>query len=273
TSIAIPKNAKPGCKDTCGNVSIPYPFGIGADCSINKWYIVDCNSSTPYLPALNLKVLGINLKNLTVTVSMPRITDCQSPYPNSNGIDLGGSPFLFSKRHNKFVFEGCGIAVMMDNGGVVTGCSTACPSLTVSNRNNCFGIDCCQATIPHYLKSYKVNITDLEKEAGGCGYALLVDEALYDERRFSDGNTSFIPVSLRWTLTHSDQLTCCDNAVPKRSKVDTNNGGPTEECERCKHNGGYCANGLIYNVDHDYFSQNFTCRYYFGKITPGILAG
>ncbi|PWA42251.1 wall-associated receptor kinase [Artemisia annua] len=26
---AIPKYAKTGCKDKCGNMTIPYPFGIG----------------------------------------------------------------------------------------------------------------------------------------------------------------------------------------------------------------------------------------------------
>ncbi|KAJ0840053.1 putative wall-associated receptor kinase [Helianthus annuus] len=249
TSTAIPKYAKTGCNDTCGNVMIPYPFGIGADCSVNKWYIVDCNSSTPYLPALNhLEVLGVNLKNLTVTVSSPRITDCQNSVWNNNGVDLGGSPFLFSKRHNKFVFEGCGIAVMMDNGSVVTGCSTACPGVTVSERNSCFGIGCCQAAIPHYLKSYNVNFTMEEEEEGGCGPAFLVDEALYDQGR----NTSFIPVSLRWTLANSDHLTCCDNATRKRRKVDMSNGTSVDTWE-CKYFTGYTGNPyLVDGCKYDY---------------------
>ncbi|KAM0005063.1 hypothetical protein Hdeb2414_s0221g00837891 [Helianthus debilis subsp. tardiflorus] len=49
TSTTAPKYAKDGCKPKCGNVKIPYPSGIGVNCSINKWYNVDCNSSTPYL--------------------------------------------------------------------------------------------------------------------------------------------------------------------------------------------------------------------------------
>ncbi|MFS7999622.1 hypothetical protein Hanom_Chr12g01168581 [Helianthus anomalus] len=63
TSTAISKYAKTGCNDTCGKVTIPYPFGIGADCSLND----TCGK---------------------VTI----------PYPwNSNltmSIDLGKSPFL-----------------------------------------------------------------------------------------------------------------------------------------------------------------------------------
>ncbi|KAL8246543.1 hypothetical protein R6Q59_007759 [Mikania micrantha] len=107
------KYAKTGCNDTCGNVRIPYPFGIGDGCSANEWYIIDCNYSKPYQSALNhLEVLDVNLENQTVTVGTPMITNCQNPVRNSSeimGVDLGRSPFLFSKAHNKFVFQGsCG---------------------------------------------------------------------------------------------------------------------------------------------------------------------
>ncbi|KAM0021863.1 putative wall-associated receptor kinase, galacturonan-binding domain-containing protein [Helianthus debilis subsp. tardiflorus] len=105
TPPALAKYAKTGCNDKCGNVTIPYPFGLVAECSINKWYIIDCKDSTPYLSALKgLKVLGVDLRNQTVTVSMPRISDCQNQVRNSNqmmSFDLGDSPFLFSKLHNK----------------------------------------------------------------------------------------------------------------------------------------------------------------------------
>ncbi|KAJ0853548.1 putative wall-associated receptor kinase, galacturonan-binding domain-containing protein [Helianthus annuus] len=60
---AIAKYVKTGCSDKCGNVRIPYPFGIGAECSVNQWYTVDCKNSSPYLSKLNhLEVLGISLK-------------------------------------------------------------------------------------------------------------------------------------------------------------------------------------------------------------------
>ncbi|KAL9999887.1 putative wall-associated receptor kinase, galacturonan-binding domain-containing protein [Helianthus debilis subsp. tardiflorus] len=189
TTIAtvVPRYAKPGCNDTCGNVRIPYPFGIGANCSINKWYVVDYHSLTPYLSALNqLEILDVNLENQTVTVNTPKISYCQNPVPNNGltmSVDLGGSPFLYSKSHNKFVFEGCGNAVMMDNGSrVLTGCGTNCLGDFVSDRNKCFGISCCQTTIPHSLPLYNVNITGDNGYDRGCGSAFLVDENSYVSR-------------------------------------------------------------------------------------------
>jgi len=219
SSIAIPKYAKTGCKDMCGNVRIPFPFGMHEHCALNHWYIIDCISFKPYLTALNhLEVLGVDLKNHTITIKTPRITDCQNPFMNSSeimGVNLDGSPFFFSKLHNKFVFEGCGIAALMDNGSLVTTCSTACLGVTLSDRNNCFGIGCCETIVPYDLKSYSVSLTGLNEEYGGCGSAFLADESSYEEGRFSDPfivrNTSFIPISLTWALRGSDNVTCYVN--------------------------------------------------------------
>ncbi|KAB1199801.1 Wall-associated receptor kinase-like 8 [Morella rubra] len=42
------KLAKGSCQDHCGNVSIPYTFGMGAThCYIHEWFAVDCKVTTP----------------------------------------------------------------------------------------------------------------------------------------------------------------------------------------------------------------------------------
>ncbi|KAI3747333.1 hypothetical protein L6452_09787 [Arctium lappa] len=182
TTPSALRYSKAGCKYTCGKVIIPYPFGIGANCSINEWYVVNCNSSIPYLSALHhLEVLNVSLYNRTVTVNVPNIYNCQNQGQNTkqiSSIDLGRSPFFFSKSRNNFVLKGCGNALIMDHGTVVAGCSTSCTNYSsLSERNNCFGISCCQTTIPHYLQSYSMNLTGLERQGGdvACGSAFLVD--------------------------------------------------------------------------------------------------
>ncbi|KAL8246535.1 hypothetical protein R6Q59_007751 [Mikania micrantha] len=281
---------------------------------VNQWYLIDCNSSTPFLPTLNhLKVLGVDLKNQTVTVSTPRITDCHIPIQNSSkimGFDLGGSPFFFSK-YNRFVFKGCGnVFMMMDNGSVLTACSTAClESVTneVNNIDKCFGMgDCCETTIPYYFNSYSINLSlngSLEEEGGGCGSGFLVDETSYNQGSWN--TTSFnIPVSLRWTLTYSDQFACCDKYPPQRNWLDMLNGttlttrecfvsssslegnyylrdgckykddndiDSTEECRRCKDRGGYCTiRDWEYDVDGLLFSEKFYC---YKGTSLGVILG
>ncbi|KAK1411216.1 hypothetical protein QVD17_37762 [Tagetes erecta] len=247
---------KTGCMDKCGDVRIPYPFGIGAECSINQWYIVDCNSSTPYLRALNVEVLGVTLKNMTVIVNTPMIIDCQKPFWTSSeimGVDFERSPFFFSKSHNKFVFKGCGNAVMMmDNGSVVTGCSTSCRNVTLSDINNCYGSGCCQTVIPSYLKSYKINITHYKDDDEGCGSAFLVNKASYEKRRLSKPfivrNTSFIPMSFLWTLTDPNQFTCCSYEFPNRRIMNISDGTTVNTWE-CDYIGSASLEGSPYLKD------------------------
>ncbi|PWA49619.1 wall-associated kinase family protein [Artemisia annua] len=270
TSIAVLNLAKPGCNDTCGKVRIPYPFGIGANCSVNKWYTIDCNSSTPYLSALNnLEVVGV-LLTWKIRQSM---SICKSS-----------------------LHAGCGNGILGDHGRVFSRCSTTCSNHTATNtavtsntNNTCFGINCCETTIPHYLNSYSVNLTGLERLHGdrACGSAFLVDKNSYDEVRFS--GKSFIPTSLLWTLGHLDlkQVNCCNTAHMDNRTVDLSygtsvdtlkcsmdnrplNGNPylfdgcydTEECARCKGNGRgyYCHYGKTYDVDGLFNKWNFTCN-------------
>ncbi|MFS7935378.1 putative wall-associated receptor kinase, galacturonan-binding domain-containing protein [Helianthus anomalus] len=60
-------------------IPFPYPFGIRANCSVNKWYVIDCNSSKPYLSALdNMEVLSVSLEEQTITVNASVISRFQS---------------------------------------------------------------------------------------------------------------------------------------------------------------------------------------------------
>ncbi|PWA99535.1 protein kinase-like domain-containing protein [Artemisia annua] len=225
TSVAAQKYAKPGCKDTCGNnLVIPYPFGIGENCSVNKWYTVECNASKPYLSALNhLEVVGVDLVNQTVTVNiMQKISDCS----RTESVDLGSTPFLYSRSQNKFVVQGCGHAVMMDDhGSVLAGCSSICSNdaTTVTDRNKCFGIGCCEATITHYIKSYNMNLTGLESLGGDgpCGFAHLVDK---NYSYVEGSSSSYVKTSLLWTLSdHDFDQKRCDYTEDRLS-VDLGNG-------------------------------------------------
>ncbi|CAI9259992.1 unnamed protein product [Lactuca saligna] len=244
-----------GCKNMCGNVSIRYPFGIGRSCSGNEWFTIDCNSSTPYLSALNNLEL-LDIKSERFTVNVPMISDCENPIQNSS-LDLNRSPFYFSKNGNLFVVEGCGNGVIInENGDISGGCSTSCGNESVSERNNCFGIGCCETTMTYDLKSFTLNLTELVGSHAGnvsCSRsAFLVDKNSYMKGRFSSQSTvedqSFVPVSLEWG--YMDE------------------GGNTKEdkkCIDCEARGGYCY--INEGLDSD-----VTCLYE-NKISLGVILG
>ncbi|PWA47235.1 wall-associated receptor kinase, galacturonan-binding domain-containing protein [Artemisia annua] len=207
----VPRYTKPGCTQMCGNISIPYPFGIEPNCYLNKWYAVNCTSSKPYLSSLkNLPLLRIDLYEQMVLVNVRRSSDCQSPGSNSSrvmNVDLGdtNTPFLFSKSHNKFIVEGCGKATISSGGNVLMECTTTCSqqSLTARVKN-------CETHILYYLKTYSVNLTSSGTQTGynSCLSAFLAAGESYIGQSV-DMNTSLVPVVLRWTLPNDFSEASC----------------------------------------------------------------
>ncbi|KAL0430226.1 UNVERIFIED_CONTAM: Wall-associated receptor kinase-like 8 [Sesamum radiatum] len=109
--LALPL-AKRGCQDTCGNVTIPYPFGIGSQCYANSSFAVICENSTSparlFLSSIHLEILNISLYG-TVTVVQPvSPLKCSDELKTqSTGKALDGSPFMISAVYNALTVFGC----------------------------------------------------------------------------------------------------------------------------------------------------------------------
>ncbi|KAB1199799.1 putative wall-associated receptor kinase-like 13 [Morella rubra] len=86
------KLAKSSCQDRCGNVSIPYPFGMGAaHCYLDESFAIDCNvtepsgsrkpfwRSWPYLEVLEIQLDGTGLVKIPI-FNFGNITDECSHY-------------------------------------------------------------------------------------------------------------------------------------------------------------------------------------------------
>ena len=42
-AVGLGKSSCSGAAAVCGNVTIPYPFGIKPGCYIDDWFAIDCN--------------------------------------------------------------------------------------------------------------------------------------------------------------------------------------------------------------------------------------
>ncbi|KAF5769546.1 putative protein kinase RLK-Pelle-WAK family [Helianthus annuus] len=309
--------AKKGCQERCGEVGIPFPFGIGEHCALDERYAVDCYSSIPYLSVFkNMEVMNVSLEQQTITVNASVNFDCKNRVLNSSqilisNIDFGGSgsPFLFSRLHNIFVAVGCGNAVIKDvDGTTVTGCSTTCSNDTFIDLKNCYGVGCCQATVPYHLQQFTLNSTRLERQGadGTCGSAFLVDEDSFlngnFSLRFMSGDHYSVPISLFWPLARiypQDVPTfkrpeCTDvefylhdgtlEGYRKCQCSTSEEGNPylpngcrkTEKCMECERKGGLCSRS--YSTEYDDATSQIlsipSCDIPFGpKSSLGVILG
>ncbi|KAK3438608.1 hypothetical protein EUGRSUZ_C03245 [Eucalyptus grandis] len=201
--------AKPNCPETCGNVTIPFPFGIGAGCFFEEWYQIVCkqNNMVPILKKIGLRVLNISLPDVDVdgiiNISLPIIYSkgCGGD-GHAAGVSLKGSQFVFSQKRNVFTLVGCNTLAIVDTTkSAFAGCRSRCaaPNTSISWNGNCSRRDdCCQTRLPLNLQGFRV---DFKEESGhqGCKYAFLRSDftALYDLKV-----NETVPVVLEWGIAN-----------------------------------------------------------------------
>ncbi|KAK1286844.1 Wall-associated receptor kinase 2 [Acorus calamus] len=219
--------AKPGCHDKCGNISIPYPFGIGKSCSMGDLFTVACNHSTngsstpiPYIESSgNVNITDISLTTGEITVANYLAEDCydesgrsNSYFPNFTLPDNG--PYTFSYTKNKFMALGCDTLALAASEGLGTGCITLCNNKSTSKitEGSCDGFGCCQTSIPRGVRHLVVVLESRSNHSNvlqfnPCGYAFLVDQNWFRFRGLSDlsagykeRNNGSIPVVLDWAI-------------------------------------------------------------------------
>ncbi|XP_047979565.1 wall-associated receptor kinase 3-like [Salvia hispanica] len=102
--------ARPGCLDQCGNLSIPFPFGIGSNCYMDPTFEISCNVSTnppkAYLSALNAEIIDLNLTQVRVNYPKLGFACYNSSESRSLIIDLSATQFMLS-RLNVLTALGC----------------------------------------------------------------------------------------------------------------------------------------------------------------------
>ncbi|KAL2546076.1 Wall-associated receptor kinase-like 8 [Forsythia ovata] len=223
--------SKPNCQEKCGNVIIPYPFGIGPECSGNSSFTVSCrnitNLETPFLSSLNLEVLNIYMNYSTITLNQPvSPLNCSlEQKPVSLGNSLSGTPFIFSSLQNVLAVLGCNnvVTLLSNRTTIAGGCVPICGYGFNFTDSGCNGVHCCKANIPMGLQEQQViyRIIDANNNNSSCGYALLVDQYWLqnDYRKYTglrDVNPfdrSFVnaPVVLQWRFpTRSTTRVYCD---------------------------------------------------------------
>ncbi|MQL96685.1 hypothetical protein Taro_029363 [Colocasia esculenta] len=231
-----PRMVLPSCsQEWCGNVRIPYPFGIGPDCYKNANFSVSCEkySATsrhpkPYFNLTNgfrKEIINISLPDGQIrTHSLINRLCYEDVFGEMNRtitpgrLDLRGTIYKVSHTRNMLTAIGCqNLAYFWgwdeNDGPYSTGCVTHCQSVSDNaTEGRCSGVGCCQTSIPRGLNNYRVRFIDMTewstfRDLSPCRYGFLAENGSYaftvsDLRslQFDVKNRDVIPLVLDWIV-------------------------------------------------------------------------
>ncbi|XP_012841541.1 PREDICTED: wall-associated receptor kinase 2-like [Erythranthe guttata] len=222
---------KPGCKSMCGNLIVPYPFGIGSNCSIHPSFDIYCdNSFNPPKPLIFNGILEMEVTDITdsqIRIKNYMAVTCYNKTGNVTREDLVDDtqiepPFSISDA-NKFTTVGCddiGLLFGLEGANSTNGCISTCSSREQVLDGYCNGTGCCQTSIPRGLTRLYASLDTIHKHINvwsfsRCGYAFLAEQDTFifhssdlDDVTFEERIIENVPIVLDWVIRNET----CDEA-------------------------------------------------------------
>jgi len=255
----------PHCQESCGNFSIPYPFGIGPGCYRDKSFNITCKENAdgvmmPYSGGINSSIpvfnFSVSQSQATMFKYLSYVCYNASGYTDvqGSGLRLEGTPFAISATRNKFTAMGCKTIAYINgtNGSYGSGCISFCNKLDYSASGSCTGVGCCQTSLPQNLVDYNSEFygrgtNDNTWEFNPCSYSFVADQDWFEfdvsylkgdyfKLKFHQG----VPLVLDWV---AENVTC---AQAKKNNTSYACRSSNSDCQNSHHGIGYtckCSQG------------------------------
>lgn len=227
----------PNCREKCGNITIPYPFGVGDGC-FRPGFSISCKPD-PLRAGMYMAIIGENIRviNISLVPAQVRVYtyiafachdhesgNILSEHSEDAYTDVRGTPYRFSDTSNKFTAVGCRtVAYIRDPYAqsrdprapmhyYMSGCVSICQDkYSVTDGAPCTGTGCCHASIPKGLQFFNATFDDFTDSYVGafnpCSYAFLADQDWYvfnasdlHINELTNRNEKGAPVVLDWAI-------------------------------------------------------------------------
>ncbi|GJN34639.1 hypothetical protein PR202_gb23321 [Eleusine coracana subsp. coracana] len=249
--LSAPIGLRPDCKTTCGNVIVPYPFGIQPGCFRPGFNLTcDTRQNPPRLLLGKFRVADIFLDNSTMRVYHDGPMEYGADNITSDGLiipfarSFSGGPYKLPFG-NELVLFGCNVLATLVadktqrplvGGGpyVFAGCASVCSGGGLNesgsysfggNNQYCSGSGCCQvsiSTLNSYYNPTELHLRPLDSSKhwdDNLHVSVFLAEEGWLEQRDVKFSTTFqpknneIPLLLEWDNTHGLALSESDNQM------------------------------------------------------------
>lgn len=215
-----------GCVRGCGDIDIPYPFGLTEKCCLDHNFLLRCDNSSghpiPLTGTNNLTVTRISVERPEMSVLFDVTRDCYTesgqPIASSKYAATLTPPntiFTLSPK-NMFTVVGCDsysyLTSYQNNQPYVLLLITMCSSLDVVESRACSStLGCSQKPIYGIgrfqnitLEAFSLNKHNSTRDFNNCTYAFVVEQ---DQFNFSRNYvTNFpqekLPLALDWAISN-----------------------------------------------------------------------
>uniref|UniRef100_A0ACD5Y495 Uncharacterized protein n=1 Tax=Avena sativa TaxID=4498 RepID=A0ACD5Y495_AVESA len=261
----VPAGHRRGCPAKCGDVDIPFPFGIGDECALDGFQL-SCETvkgvNRPF--SKDFEVTNISVPEGTVRVKTLISWQCYDPATGNTAYsdassNFSGTNFWISEAENKVIVIGCNTLAYMLSSSYVIGCLSTCEEPLENVL--CSGNGCCQAEVPKDVRLYRAyfnvdydNSQTWRSQNSSCSYMAVMERAALHFRPsyvtgrvFSDTYGGKVPVVLNWQI----RPWTCEVARQNASTyacVSSNSeclNSTNEQGYRCRCSDGYQGNPYI----------------------------